>query len=392
MEIYKRSYKTQSGEVRTSYLLDATIGDRRIRRTLKGAESLKHAKRLASGILQELEAELESKGKKKPRALPLQAILEEDRKRAGVSDFTRRQEAASAKHLVRLLGKGFDLSRLSGADVEAYSRKRSEETFRGAKISARTVNLDLELLRAVLTRLVEHGRLPALPCRVKTLARIKKSKRALSRAEALALLEACRQFPGLFNVTAFLLNTGLRRSELFCLRWEHLDLAQGTMTVLTKKKGTSGTVYEDRVPLNGVCLGILREMRGAGESRTGLVFGKETRTKGKAGTVDGIPVTWDHTLRDRLKEAAKRAGIEWWNAVTPHTLRHTFGSLSIRSGATLRDVSSLMRHRDPMMTVRTYLHEQESAMRAAVDALSLTVPGAPQAGAESEPPPPQGET
>lgn len=373
MEVYKREYKTQEGETRWSFLLDATIDGKRIRRTLKGAENLKQARRMASTLLRGLEAELGDKRKGKKAPLPLEAVLEHDRQRVGISPFTARQEAASAKHLVRILGKAFDLSRMTGADVDCFIRQRASETHRGKQISARTVNLDLELLRAALVRLVDQGRLSEVPCRIKPLPRIRKQKRALTRNEALALLRACQKTEGLFDVVAFLLNTGLRRSELYGLQWEHVDFDSRSMTVLTKKKGTSGHIYEDRVPLNAVCLAILEEMRRQTPRPSGLIFGRETRHGDFKGTVDGIPVFWDHNLGDKIKDAARKAGIEWWQEVSAHTLRHTFGSLSIRCGASLKDVSSLMRHRDPMMTVRTYLHEQEDSMRSAVDSLALTV-------------------
>lgn len=373
MEVYKREYKTKDGETRWSFLLDVTIDGKRIRRTLKGADTLKQARRMASTLLRGLEAELDGKKSRRRLPLPLEAVLEHDRERVGISPFTARQEAASAKHLVRILGAKFDLSRMTGADVDSFIRQRASECYRGKQISPRTVNLDLELLRAALVRLVDQGRLSEMPCKIKPLPRVRKQKRALTRNEALALLKASQQTEGLFEVLAFLLNTGLRRSELYSLRWDHVDFEMKTMTVLTKKKGTSGLIYEDRMPLNAVCLAILEEMRRQTPIPSGLIFGRETRHGDFKGTVDGIPVFWDHNLGDKIKDAAKKAGIEWWQEVSAHTLRHTFGSLSIRCGASLKDVSSLMRHRDPMMTVRTYLHEQEDSMRSAVDSLALTV-------------------
>jgi len=52
---------------------------------------------------------------------------------------------------------------------------------------------------------------------------------------------------------------------------------------------------------------------------------------------------------------ARAAGLE---DVTPHSLRHTFVTLALDGGATLRQVQAAARHADPKTTVRYDRHRQ----------------------------------
>src|SRR5262245_46888410 len=54
-------------------------------------------------------------------------------------------------------------------------------------------------------------------------------------------------------LVAVALHTGLRRSEQFGLRWEHVDFATGILTVPCSKHGTAR-----RVPMNDTVRDVLR--------------------------------------------------------------------------------------------------------------------------------------
>ena len=84
-------------------------------------------------------------------------------------------------------------------------------------------------------------------------------------------------------------------------------------------------------------------------------------------TRNSTPQT-EQKLNRALKRLCKRAGIE--GNVTPHTLRHTFGSTLIRKGIGVEIVSRLMGHANIMVTYNKYIHvikEQEAK------AMTLTV-------------------
>jgi len=46
--------------------------------------------------------------------------------------------------------------------------------------------------------------------------------------------------------------------------------------------------------------------------------------------------------------------------VTMHSLRHSFATMALANGATIKDVQSLLGHSDPALTLRVYSHVLQS--------------------------------
>lgn len=73
--------------------------------------------------------------------------------------------------------------------------------------------------------------------------------------------------------------------------------------------------------------------------------------------------TVEYTLASALEIAGLPASI------TPHSLRHTFTSLSAEAGASLEDIQKQLGHASDEMTKRVYYHVTEARRRANVDKL-----------------------
>ena len=75
---------------------------------------------------------------------------------------------------------------------------------------------------------------------------------------------------------------------------------------------------------------------------------------------DARPLTvgW---LNADFRAAVKGAGIDDHGArLTPHSLRHGFGSMLIAAGCDVAVVSKRMGHKDPTITLSVYVHEFEA--------------------------------
>src|SRR5690242_13659172 len=127
---------------------------------------------------------------------------------------------------------------------------------------------------------------------------------------------------------------GLRASELIALRWDQIDLKQGTLAVARLKHGSPSTH-----PLRGPELRTLRAWKREQGESTPYVFT----------SLRGGPMT-RRTVHRVVAEAAKAAGIEF--AVQPHMLRHATGFFLANAGQDTRAIQLYLGHKNIQHTVR----------------------------------------
>jgi integrase len=53
-----------------------------------------------------------------------------------------------------------------------------------------------------------------------------------------------------------------------------------------------------------------------------------------------------------------------------HDLRHAFATLTLKNGTSVNEVSQLLEHSSPVITLSTYAHVIEGVARAAVNVLA----------------------
>ncbi len=142
------------------------------------------------------------------------------------------------------------------------------------------------------------------------------------------------------------LHTGLRRNELWRLRWRDVNFQAGLLTVREAKNGQAR-----HIPLNMVAEKALLTLsrQGAGEY---VLPGPPERT----------PRTWDRWF-ERCVRAAGIADFRY------HDLRHTFASRLVMAGVPLRTVAELLGHRTLSVVMR-YAHLSPGHLREAVERLA----------------------
>lgn len=132
---------------------------------------------------------------------------------------------------------------------------------------------------------------------------------------------------------------GLRVSELVDVKWQHLDLKSGQMSVKRMKNGidTTHPISDKRE------LMLLRRLhREQGKPTAGFIFRTE---RGSAVSANGF-----QKLFSKSSEAA--LNVKW----NPHALRHGCGTTLIDKGHDLRTVQVYLGHRNIQNTT-VYLHE-----------------------------------
>ena len=151
-----------------------------------------------------------------------------------------------------------------------------------------------------------------------------------------------------WKLVALAVETGLRREEQFTLRWEHVDLEVGLLTLPLPKGGK--TRY---VPLSTQAKMILRSFDSW--TRSPWVFpGLTDNTK---------PMDSRAFMRRAFEPALRKAGI---TGVCWHTLRHTAASRRIMAGVDLVSVKEILGHRSIQTTMR-YSHLDPRHLQDAVN-------------------------
>jgi integrase len=175
-------------------------------------------------------------------------------------------------------------------------------------------------------------------------------QRYLTLEEENRLLQAIRaRSPQVHDMALVSLDAGLRFKEVARLVWGWVDLENGVLKAIDSKG-------KDRyVPLTKRLIGLFERKEPGGPST--LLF---PDTEGKA--QKQVPSSFIRAVRDeKLNEEVTNPKMR----VSYHTLRHTYASRLIQSGADLYKVQRLLGHGTPVMTAR-YSKLSDENLRDAV--------------------------
>jgi integrase len=277
------------------------------------------------------------------------------------------------KHLLPRFGDR-TLSEVTRQEIQAYVAHLIQ-----AGYAPKSIDHMHDALSAVLRTGVKWGHLQENPARgvdLPTLGCVR-PKWVLTTTDAGALLEALPLLPRTMVGVALL--TGLRRGELFALRWERLDLADKHLTVQEAVyEGAFGTPKTEagirRVPLSDTTVTLLEEWKGH-VKRTepeALVFS----------TWSGKPISPNNVLRRWIFPVCARLQLP--NA-TWLTFRRTYSSWAHDKGVPAKVVAGLMGHAKVDTTLNVYTQVIEDSVRTAAQRVGgelFTIVHKPEKGAE----------
>jgi integrase len=250
----------------------------------------------------------------------------------------QRSERFSVKNLLSTF-KGKYLFEITPQMIEKYKAMRLE------KVKPASINRELACLKHMFTKAIEWGYAKVNPAKgVRLLKEPPGRLRYLKAEEIETLLKNCSDHLRPIVVTA--LNTGMRSSEIFNLKWSQVDLQNRKITVINAKNNESRVI-----PINKTLYEELSTL--SQESKGEYVFPGE----------DGHPLK---SVKKAFSSALKKSGIEDF---TFHDLRHTFASHLVMKGTDIRTVQQLMGHKDIKMTMR-YSHLSPEYVQEAVERLN----------------------
>jgi integrase len=183
------------------------------------------------------------------------------------------------------------------------------------------------------------------------------------------------------TVTLLAAITGMRRGELFGLKWEDLDFGRRSIRIVRslvdQVEGLPKT-ETSRKPLPM-----------SDELAAALTSWREQTEYGKPGdwvfaspmSFGKLPYWPDMVLRRHILPAAKRLGIG--KRIGWHTFRRTAASLLMASGSSLKTTQELMRHATADITMELYAQAVTQDKRLAQDALAGLIIGAQGASVQT---------
>ena len=214
------------------------------------------------------------------------------------------------------------LSQVSVKDVQLYKDQLSITKAHG------TVNRMMALLKGMFTKAIEWGYARENPVKKVKLFKLNNARiRYLNPTEHKNLLMHCDKSIKPFVTLA--IHTGMRKSELYDLTWNDVDLEKNTIHVKESKNG------EGRfIPIDATAKTVLEDLS-------------------KVRHINSQDIFYDLVNFRRLWEAAlMKASITNFHF---HDCRHTFASYAVMSGMDLRTLQDIMGHKTMTMTLR-YSH------------------------------------
>lgn len=264
-------------------------------------------------------------------------------------------------------GEAFSPQAVTPTDIREY-RQYLQVTERR---KATTINRRLAALSAYLDWAVQTGQIEKNPRgKIKSVrqeepaaqALDKKQQYALQRAIEKDLQLAALRYPKRkigrqrdASLVIFLLNTGLRLSELLALQISDVELSErkGRVTV-RQGKGNR----ERSVPLNADARKALQDWLAVRPQKDSKFIWTAVEDESESLT--------PRSVQRILKRLGQEAGIP---DLHPHLARHTFAKNLVDSGVGLEKVARLLGHSN-LNTTRIYITPNERDLELAVDRLS----------------------
>ncbi len=243
-----------------------------------------------------------------------------------------------------------NVDKLTPTDMQGFARLLSKESLATASIARHLVTLRMFLRFHLLSGLIRTDMISMLEM-PKTWRRL---PHVLSRQRTTELIEAVARESQYYLRDRALLEllyaTGMRASEAADLKLDGLNFQIGYLRCIGKGR------KERIIPVHAQAMTLLKdylqELRPKllGERKCDHVFISRT----------GRPLSRIEIWRI-VRKAAVTAGMK--GKITPHTLRHCFGTHLLQGGADLRSVQEMLGHAD-VTTTQIYTHVDQEHLRS----------------------------
>ncbi len=221
------------------------------------------------------------------------------------------------------------LAEIRRTDVQELQMKVARES------GQCTSNRMLALLSVIFNKAADWGFEGANPCLGIKRFSERSRDRFLQAEEIPAFLQSVAMEPEPWpDYFLLLLFTGVRKGNLFTMRWDEIDMDRGVWRLPDTKTGLAVVV-----PLASAAIEILARRKARADLSVPWVFPTTSRRRSKKPHLVEDLAAWRRILQ--------RAGIE---GLRPHDLRRSLGSWMAIRGASLPVIGKVLGHTQPQTT------------------------------------------
>ena len=263
------------------------------------------------------------------------------------------RDVTSMKHLLKALS-GLRLCDITREHIVRYKADRTHETTnRGAAPKPATINRELALLKTMFNQATEEGKIQYNPVAGRNVMMRENNQveNVLSITEEARLYEVCiEHLPRrIYWILYTAFQTGMRRGELFNMKWEDVDFQNRTITI---KAAVAKSGKARGIPINKPLTSMLKSIKNGGVNRGPYVFSGEKPLK---------------DIKTSFNKAKRLAGID--PRFRFHDIRHTFASrLVTEHRVDLVTVQKVLGHASLKMLER-YAHSRKEIAAKALETL-----------------------
>ncbi|MBQ9086955.1 MAG: site-specific integrase [Clostridia bacterium] len=173
----------------------------------------------------------------------------------------------------------------------------------------------------------------------------------------------------------FFIESGCRRGEVVALRWKHIDLESGRITIEDNAQYTAGRGTYITTPKSGKARIVMLSTQGEA-----IQLLKELKKEQRSMIFKGIQKLNDFVFTqengDMMNPQAPTAYISRFckkydmKGIHPHMFRHTFATMALQSGVDVATVSAMVGHSEVSTTLNTYTHTNEAVQSQASEKIA----------------------
>ena len=241
------------------------------------------------------------------------------------------------------------LSSYTVLDVETYRADRLNEW------SPVTYNICFRALKAAFNRALKWDLIKENPFLKSKQVRVPEKPPVHFTHEEFDEFIAFVEEPVLKDLFIFGVMTGMRQGELLNLPWCNVDLDHKLIRISSQDGFVTKTGRSRTIPLNDDALELLQRLKPIAVDG-GYVF---TR-----GGEPLRPSYATHTFKRYIRAADLRDDLKF------HSLRHTFATWLVQSGASIYEIQKLLGHSD-IKTTQIYAHLAPGELHATVNLISV---------------------